>query len=67
MEDQGIQAVVLNNNNSNNSVRMEHRGRGQEGTYQVRRMISIDLDLSSFLDLPTLYCGFCQRKHDPMP
>ena len=64
MEDQGMRMVVLNNNN----VRMvERQGRGQEGTYRVRTMISIDLDMSSFLGLPTLYCGFRHRKHDPAP
>jgi len=45
-----------NNSNNNNNVRMvERRGRGQEGTYRVGTMISIDLDMSGFLGLPTLY------------
>jgi hypothetical protein len=48
-------AVLTNNNNNNNNSSSSNVQMGQEGTYRVGMKISISLDISSSLGLPTLY------------
>ena len=58
MEGRETRVAVLTNNNSNNSNNVQmvaRRGWGQKGTYRVGMRISINLDISSSLGLPTLY------------
>ena len=56
MEAQETRAAVLTNNSLSSNVQMVgRRGWGQEGTYRAGMRISIKLDISSSLGLPTLY------------